>query len=193
MAVLNPNARHRLAGFWLMLFLLLPGGGVSLFAQATSREYQIKAAFLFNFMQFVEWPPTVFTNADDPFRIGVLGQNPFDAALEETVQGETISNHKIIVEHATQVEDLKNCQLIFISKSEKKHVTEILSALEDKPVLTVSEIEGFAQHGGGINFYLEGNKVRFEVNPDAARHDGLKVSSQLLSLGKIIQTAKEGN
>lgn len=193
MAVLNLNARHRLTGFWLVLFLLLPGGGVSLFAQATSREYQIKAAFLFNFMQFVEWPPTVFTNADDPFRIGVLGQNPFDAALEETVQGETISNHKIIVEHATQVEDLKNCQLIFISKSEKKHVTEILSALEDKPVLTVSEIEGFAQHGGGINFYLEGNKVRFEVNPDAARHDGLKVSSQLLSLGKIIQTAKEGN
>jgi hypothetical protein len=191
MAVLNPNARHRLAGFWLMLFLLLPGGGTSLFAQATSKEYQIKAAFLFNFMQFVEWPPTVFKSADDPFRIGVLGQDPFNAALEETVQGETISNHKIIVEHAMQVDDLKNCQLIFISKSEKKRVTEILSALDDKPILTVSEIDGFAERGGGINFYLEGNKVRFEVNPDAARRDGLKVSSQLLSLGKIIETAKE--
>ena len=191
MAVLNLNARHRLTVFWLVLFLLLPGGGTNLFAQATSKEYQIKAAFLFNFMQFVEWPPTVFKNADDPFRIGVLGQDPFNAALEDTVQGETISNHKIIVEHAMQVDDLKNCQLIFISKSEKKHVAEILSALDDKPVLTVSEIEGFAERGGGINFYLEGNKVRFEVNPDAARHDGLKVSSQLLSLGKIIETAKE--
>jgi YfiR/HmsC-like len=191
MAVLNLNARHRLTVFWLVLFLLLPGGGTNLFAQATSKEYQVKAAFLFNFMQFVEWPPTVFKNADDPFRIGVLGQDPFNAALEETVQGETISNHKIIVEHAMQVDDLKNCQLIFISKSEKKHVAEILSALDDKPVLTVSEIEGFAERGGGINFYLEGNKVRFEVNPDAARHDGLKVSSQLLSLGKIIETAKE--
>ena len=191
MAVLNLNARHRLTGFWLVLFLLLPGGGTNLFAQATSKEYQIKAAFLFNFMQFVEWPPTVLKNADDPFRIGVLGQDPFNAALEDTVQGETISNHKIIVEHAMQVDDLKNCQLIFISKSEKKHVAEILSALDDKPVLTVSEIEGFAERGGGINFYLEGNKVRFEVNPDAARHDGLKVSSQLLSLGKIIETAKE--
>ena len=191
MAVLNLNARHRLAGFGLVLFLLLPGGGTNLFAQATSKEYQIKAAFLFNFIQFVQWPPTVFKNADDPFRIGVLGQDPFNAALEDTVQGETISNHKIIVEHAMQVDDLKNCQLIFISKSEKKHVTEILSALDDKPVLTVSEIEGFAERGGGINFYLEGNKVRFEVNPDAARHDGLKVSSQLLSLGKIIETAKE--
>ena len=191
MAVLNLNARHRLTVFWLVLFLLLPGGGTNLFAQATSKEYQIKAAFLFNFMQFVEWPPTVFKNADDPFRIGVLGQDPFNAALEDTVQGETISNHKIIVEHAMQVDDLKNCQLIFISKSEKKHVAEILSALDDKPVLTVSEIEGFAERGGGINFYLEGNKVRFEVNPDAARHDGLKVSSQLLNLGKIIETAKE--
>lgn len=191
MAVLNLNARHRLTVFWLVLFLLLPGGGTNLFAQATSKEYQVKAAFLFNFMQFVEWPPTVFKNADDPFRIGVLGQDPFNAALEDTVQGETISNHKIIVEHAMQVDDLKNCQLIFISKSEKKHVAEILSALDDKPVLTVSEIEGFAERGGGINFYLEGNKVRFEVNPDAARHDGLKVSSQLLSLGKIIETAKE--
>ena len=191
MAVLNQNARHRLTGFWLVLFLLLHGGGTSLFAQTPSKEYQIKAAFLFNFIQFVEWPPTVFKNADDPFRIGVLGQDPFNAALEETVQGETIINHKIIVEHPMQVDDLKNCQLIFISKSEKKHVTEILSALDDKPVLTVSEIEGFAERGGGINFYLEGNKVRFEVNPDAARHDGLKVSSQLLSLGKIIETAKE--
>ncbi len=191
MAVLNLNARHRLAGFWLVLFLLLPSGGMNLYAQATSKEYQIKAAFLFNFMQFVEWPPTVFKNADDPFRIGVLGQDPFNAALEETVQGETISNHKIIVEHATQVDNLKNCQLIFISKSEKKYVTEILSALDDKPILTVSEIEGFAERGGGINFYLEGNKVRFEVNPDAAQHDGLKVSSQLLSLGKIVETAKE--
>ena len=191
MAVLNLNARHRLTGFWLMLLLLLPGGGTSLFAQTPSKEYQIKAAFLFNFIQFVEWPPTVFKNADDPFRIGVLGQDPFNAALEETVQGETIINHKIIVEHSMQVDDLKNCQLIFISKSEKKHVTEILSALDDKPVLTVSEIEGFAERGGGINFYLEGKKVRFEVNPDAAQHDGLKISSQLLSLGKIIETAKE--
>ena len=191
MAVLNLNARHRLAGFGLVLFLLLPGGGTNLFAQATSKEYQIKAAFLFNFIQFVQWPPTVFKNADDPFRIGVLGQDPFNAALEDTVQGETISNHKIIVEHAMQVDDLKNCELIFISKSEKKHVPEILSALDDKPVLTVSEIEGFAERGGGINFYLEGKKVRFEVNPDAAQHDGLKMSSQLLSLGKIIETAKE--
>ena len=191
MAVLNLNARHRLAGFGLVLFLLLPGGGTNLFAQATSKEYQIKAAFLFNFIQFVQWPPTVFKNADDPFRIGVLGQDPFNAALEDTVQGETISNHKIIVEHAMQVDDLKNCELIFISKSEKKHVPEILSALDDKPILTVSEIEGFAERGGGINFYLEGKKVRFEVNPDAAQHDGLKMSSQLLSLGKIIETAKE--
>jgi hypothetical protein len=191
MAVLNPTARCRAAGLWLMLFVLLPGEGMNLAAQTASKEYQVKAAFLFNFIQFVQWPPMIFTNTDEPFRIGVLGENPFDTALEETVQGETIGNHKIIVERAQAVGELANCQVIFISKSEKKHVTEILSALGTKPVLSVSEIEGFAGRGGSINFYLEGSKVRFEINPAAAQRDGLKVSSQLLTLGKIVETAKE--
>jgi hypothetical protein len=191
MAVLNPTARCCAAGLWLMLFVLLPGEGMNLSAQTASKEYQVKAAFLFNFIQFVQWPPMIFTNTDEPFRIGVLGENPFDTALEETVQGETIGNHKIIVERARAVGELANCQVIFISKSEKKHVTEILSALGTKPVLSVSEIEGFAGRGGSINFYLEGSKVRFEINPAAAQRDGLKVSSQLLTLGKIVETAKE--
>ena len=191
MAVLNPTARCRAASLWLMLFVLLPGEGMNLAAQTASKEYQVKAAFLFNFIQFVQWPPMIFTNTDEPFRIGVLGENPFDTALEETVQGETIGNHKIIVERAQAVGELANCQVIFISKSEKKHVTEILSALGTKPVLSVSEIEGFAGRGGSINFYLEGSKVRFEINPAAAQRDGLKVSSQLLTLGKIVETAKE--
>ena len=167
---------------------------MNLSAQTTaSKEYQIKAAFLLNFIQFVEWPPTVFTNADEPFRIGVLGENPFGTALAETVQGETINNHKIIVQYAEGIKDLKDCQTIFISKSERKKVGEILAELDSRAVLTVSEIEGFARSGGNINFYLEDKKVRFEINPTAARREGLKVSSQLLSLGKIIQTAKEGN
>ena len=181
-----------MAAFWLILFVLLPCGAMDLPAQTVSKEYQIKAAFLLNFIQFVEWPPMVFTNADEPFRIGVLGENPFGTALEETVQGEAINNHKIIVQHARQIKDLKDCQIIFIGKSEKEKVGEILAELDSKPVLTVSELEGFDQSGGIINFYLEGKKVRFEINPTTAGREGLKVSSQLLSLGKIIQPAKEG-
>ncbi len=193
MAVLNATACRRVAGRLLIWFIFLTGGSRHLTAQTmASKEYQVKAAFLFNFAQFVDWPDTVFTNADMPFSIGILGNDPFGDALEATVEGETIKNHRIIIERVQAVGDLKNCQLIFISKSEKKQVPEILSALDDRPVLTISEIEGFAERGGEINFYLEGSKVRFEVNPAAAKRVGLNVSSQLLSLGKIIQTAKEG-
>jgi hypothetical protein len=159
--------------------------------QAQSKEYQIKAAFLFNFAQFVEWPPAVLENTNAPFRIGVLGDDPFGSALNQIVQGETIDSRKIVVQRSNQIDDLKNCQMIFVSRSEKNHVAEILSALDSKPILKVSEVEGFAQHGGSINFYLEGSKVRFEINPDSARRDHLKISSQLLSLGKIVPPAKE--
>jgi hypothetical protein len=173
---------------WQLLFALQLVVGLNALAQtAASKEYQIKAAFLFNFAQFTEWP--TLTNDDTPFRIGVLGDNPFGVALDETVQGEAIKNHKITVQHAQRIADLKNCQMIFISKSEKKRISEILSRLDSAAILTVSEIEGFAESGGVINFYLEGKKVRFEINPAAARHEGLKISSQLLSLGKIVEPA----
>jgi hypothetical protein len=172
--------------FCILLLLVAPIG-----AQAQSKEYQIKAAFLYNFAQFVDWPATAFADSAAPFYIGILGDDPFGAALDETIQGEAINNHKIIVVRSQNVADLKNCEMIFVSKSEKKHVTEILSDLDSKPILKVSEVDGFAQDGGSINFYLEGTKVRFEINPSATQSDGLKISSQLLSLGKIVASAKE--
>jgi len=194
MAVLSPFIINRCGrgskGLFCALFAALTfmSGGPRLPAQTTiSREYQIKAAFLFNFAQFVEWPPTAFTNAEAPLCIGVLGEDPFGTALEETVLGETVHSRKLIVQHSRRVEDLTACQLIFISKSEKGHVTEILSKLSAREALTVSEIDGFARRGGIINFYLDGNKVRFEINPAIAQREGLKMSSQLLSLGKIVQ------
>jgi len=174
----------------VLLLLLLTGGVNALAQSSSSKEYQIKAAFLFNFAQFVDWP--TLTNSDTPFQIGVLGENPFGSALEETVQGETIKNHKIAIVQARSVADLKNCQMIFISKSEKKHIPKILSELNSSSILTVSELDGFTEDGGIINFYLDGRKVRFEINPTAARREGLKISSQLLSLGKIVEPAEGG-
>lgn len=173
--------------FCAILLAILPYN-----AGAQSREYQIKAAFLFNFAQFVDWPATAFTNGTAPFYIGILGDDPFGAALDETIQGEAINNHKIIVVRSQNVGDLKNCAMIFVSKSEKRHIPEILSDLDSRPILTVSEVDGFAQDGGSINFFLDGTKVRFEINPAASQSDGLKISSQLLSLGKIVQSSKEG-
>jgi hypothetical protein len=167
---------------WVCLLALAPES-----VRAESREYEIKAAFLVNFMQFVTWPPNSFTNADAPFCIGVLGEDPFGPALDQTVQGETVNHHKVIVQRCQRIEDCKDCQMVFVSRSEEKNLPAILARLDSGPVLTVSETRGFARLGGIINFYREGNKVRFEINPTVAQRDRLKISAQLLSLGKIVE------
>ncbi len=182
--------RFMLKGFCLGLCLLALA---PLKMLAQSREYQVKAAFLFNFAQFVDWPGTVFTNNDTPFVIGILGNDPFGAALDATVQGETINNHKIIIERAHVVDDLKKLPAPLRQQIGKEPChRDFVGPGFPAGAEGFSEIEGFARQGGNINFYLDGSKVRFEVNPTVSERDGLKVSSQLLNLGKIIQTAKEG-
>jgi len=188
-----PFLKLRREFFGLLLFILsFTAFGLG-HAQEQSKEYQLKAAFLFNFAQFVKWPPDSFTNADAPFYIGILGDDPFGSALEETIQGETINNHRLTVVRAQRIEDLKDCQMIFVSRSEEGHVGEILSQLGSRPVLTVSEVESFARNGGDIDFYLSAGKVRFEINPQSAQRCGLKISSQLLSLGKLVKPVSGGN
>jgi hypothetical protein len=175
---------------WLVLFCLLALLPVKARAAADSKEYQIKAAFLLNFTKFVEWQPAAFASSTEPFNIGILGDDPFGPILDQTIQGETAKNRKIVILRSKHLDDLKNCHLLFISKSEKSRVTEILSGLEAKPVLKVSEIDAFAMKGGNINFYFDKTKVRFEINPAAAQRCGLKISSELLSVAKIV--GKEG-
>lgn len=157
-------------------------------AEPASREYQIKAAFLFNFVRFVQWPEKAFARADAPLVIGVLGDDPFDGALEDVIHGERIERHQLILRRAKKIGDLKGCQLIFVSKSESTRLPQIMTELNDDPTVTVSEVADFAKQGGTINFYRDENKVRFEINPAAARQRGLKISSQLLALGRIVQS-----
>jgi len=171
----------------VILFLNLCGSPVAQAQSDTTREYQIKAAFLYNFIQFVKWPGTTFPTPDAPFCIGILGDDPFGSALDDTVQGEAIDGHRLMVIRSPRVEELMGCQMIFVCRSEGGHADAILSKLSSKPILTVSEIDGFAGMGGDINFYLSSGKVRFEINPQAARQGGLKISSQLLALGKIVE------
>ncbi len=156
-------------------------------AMAASKEYEVKAAFLFHFTQFVEWPDSAFADPNAPFCIGVLGDDSFGGALDEIVKDESVGRHKIVIKRSRQTADLKGCQILFISNSEKDHVAQILSSLDDSGILTVGETDGFAGQGGIINFYLEENKVRFEINPGTAKHHGLKISSQLLGLGRIVR------
>ena len=179
---------------WLSIFLCL-AAAAPVFAPERIRaqsevpkEYQIKAAFLFHFAQFVEWPSKSFTNANAPIVIGVLGENSFGGALDEIVKGETIGNRKIAVQYSHRVQDLKNCQIVFVSKSETTLLPRILKELDGNNLLTVGECDGFAGRGGVMNFYIEDGRVHFEINPDAAERERLNISSQLFRLGKIVKT-----
>jgi hypothetical protein len=160
--------------------------------QSIFKEYLVKAIFLRNFTQFIEWPDTLFQDASSPLVIGVLGNDPFRDALEETIRDETVKNRPLVVKRSSRVEELKSCHVLFISKSEEGRLDQILAALAGGGgrVLTIGETDGFARRGVIINFFLQGNKVRFEINTDAADRSGHKISSHLLSLAKIVGTAK---
>src|SRR5690606_29576187 len=190
MKPLGPTFRRVL----LLLSLAVSGPlATSLDARtAPSREYQIKAVFLFNFLQFVEWPETAFADPASPGRIGVLRDDPFGQALDDAVRGEPIGGRPLVVRRSRNVEDLQDCHLLFLSRSETRRADEILARLDRRPVLTVSEIDGFARHGGVIAFYPDGKKVRFEINSDAARRQSLRISSQLLDLGRIVGAEPSG-
>jgi hypothetical protein len=192
-ADITKRVKHA-GGAWLRILLVLAAVAPreAQAQPAASKEYQLKAAFLFNFAQFVEWPPSAFPNTDTPISICILGENPFGSALDETVRGAIVHNRRLLIQRAPRVENLKDCHLIFISRSETARIAGVLAELEPRAVLTVSEVEGFAQRGGIINMYLAGNKVRFEINLAVARRKGLKISSELLSLGRLIETDPAG-
>lgn len=166
----------------LLLGLLLAGSSYAQDAQPS--EYQVKAAFIFNFAKFVEWPAGAFADAKSPLCIGVLGENPFGANLERTVQDKMLNNRAIVIKECKTLEDARKCHLLFISASEKKPLQEILEGLAGAHILTVGEAENFLKGGGMINFFREGNRFRFEINDGAAKKAGLKIDSKLLGLGK---------
>jgi hypothetical protein len=149
-------------------------------------EYQIKAAFLYNFVKFVEWPPETLPGNRAPIVVAVLGKDPFGSALDDVILGKVVDGHPIQILRTNSMQDLKACQIAFISPSEVKRLPEILVGLRGSSVLTVGEADHFAQLGGMIQFTLEGNKVRFAINVDAAERARLKVSSKLLSLATVV-------
>lgn len=152
-------------------------------AQETSpTEYQIKAAFLYNFAKFVEWPPQAFADVKSPIIIGVLGQNVFDNNLEKIIQGKTVNNRPFLFKEFHTATEATNCHILFISTSEKEKLPRILASLRGTSVLTVSETDQFIAAGGMINFVIEDQKVHFQINDEAAKKAGLKISSKLLSL-----------
>lgn len=180
----NNPARKALTAILALLFLALVSAVVSRCAarDAAPSEYQIKAAFLFNFAKFVVWPPEAFATTNSPLVIGVLGQNVFGDSLERTINNKTINSRPLQCKQFYSVTEATNCQILFISASEKGRFPKIMDALRGSNVLTVSETDQFIEAGGMINFMIEANKIRFQINDEAAKKSGLTISSKLLSL-----------
>jgi len=153
-----------------------------------SLEYQIKAAFILNFAKFVEWPSISEKDPNLPLEILVLGTASIEDALLRTVRGQTVLGRQLSVREMSGADQVPACHILFISRSEAPRLDEILKQVRNRCVLTIGESAGFAEAGGVINFTTEDNKVRFEINPEAAEAAGLKISSKLLSLARIVKT-----
>lgn len=184
MALLNCRTSSTLLSL-LMVLMLGPRRAP---AQPVDAEYKFKAVYLYNFLQFVEWPARAFPEATTPITIGVLGENPFGPILDQTVTGEHIKGREIVVRQCSNIEEIKGCHLLFVGKSEKARLGPILSQTSDASMLTVSEVEGFVEQGGVINFFIQDGKLRFAINLAAAEKADLKISSKLLRLAKLVNT-----
>jgi hypothetical protein len=189
MALLS-TARRGLAARILIALgafaLSLASAGVARAAPAVSREFEVKAVFLFNFAQFVEWQKDAFPDASAPLVIGILGSDPFGAYLDEAVRGEKVNDRAIVIRRFSSVGDVGTCHILYISQSEAPRLGDILAALKGRSILTVSDMDQFSRDGGMIRFVMENNKVRLRINNDAARASGLRISSKLLRPSEVV-------
>jgi hypothetical protein len=145
-------------------------------------EYQIKAAFIYNFAKFTDWPADAFRDAKAPFVLGILGENPFGNDLDRTLTGKTIAEHPMTIQIFRAAAEATNCHLLFINRTEKENLPDILKTVRGSSIMTVSEMDQFIEAGGMINFIEVANKIRFQINDDAAKSAHLKISSRLLGL-----------
>lgn len=149
-------------------------------AHAASAEYDLKAAFIYQISKFVDWPA-----AAAPPRLCVLGGNPFGAALEP-LRGKPVNERKLEVTLLDMGADIRECSMLFIAPPAERHLERIAAISRGAGILTIGDTDGFAKRGAMVNFYLDNGKVRFEINLDVARQGGLKISSKLLSLARVV-------
>jgi hypothetical protein len=154
-------------------------------AQQRPTEYQVKAAYPFNFGKFVKWPPSAASDTD--FAICLLGSDPFQGTLESIVSGERIDGKPVAVRHLNSAEDAAGCKIVFVSNSEQERLGPVMAALRRAPVLTVSDADRFVDHNGIIQFVMDGDRVRFQVNLSAAKNAGLVLSSELLKVATAVK------
>jgi signal transduction histidine kinase len=183
--------RRVLGAFTLILLFALGAVSSGLFAAGSASEYEVKAVMLFNLARFVEWPANAFATSHSPIVIGILGRNPFGDSVERAVQGESVNGRRLIVEYYGTVAEIGPCHILFICANEKPRLAGILSELNGQPTLSVSEIDGFSKLAGGmVRFYMNDHaKVRLRLNLEAARSQGLTISSKLIQVAELDKTS----
>jgi hypothetical protein len=168
--------------------LIVLAGATPTWAQASPPvEYQVKAAFLLNFARFVEWPARAFQTKTTPITLCVFKHDPFGHILDDVIRKKMVNNREVVARRITELRDLKWCQVVFVSSKEDKNLSEISNSLKGISALVVGESEDFAIRGGGIQFFLEDNQLRFAVNLDAVQRVRLKISSKMLALATIVR------
>lgn len=202
MAFLTRRVRNRRLGAawlrpaaWLVGVLLLRGLAPDMAAQTpTSGEYQLKAAFLYKLAQFVEWPARAFRAADAPLIIGVVGEDPFGPYLDELVKGEKVGNRPLVVRRFRRADDVDDCHMLFVCRSETGGLAALLAKLRGRSVLTVGDTDAFTRQGGMVRFATEGGKIRLKIsvaNIEADPASGLQPSSKILSPATIVPPGQE--
>ena len=186
------DPRRRVLMVWLLPILavllsaILAGTLRVARAQSQAGEYHVKAAFLFHFVQLVEWPAGEPGNVGDALTLCMLGEDPFRGDLEVTLAGKSVGSRPLRVRHLKPAESFEGCQVLFVGRHEAARLSRVLLELKDGPILTVGESDGFVEQGGMIGFCLVENKVRFEINVQAAEQAKLRISSRLLLLAKTV-------
>jgi hypothetical protein len=173
-------------GLSLAIALLLLAGAMAAEDQ-TIDEYQLKAAFLFNFTKFVEWPPEVYNTPQDAIGVCILGRSSIAKALEQAVSGKLAEQRKLVIRQLSDPRQVVSCQILFVSSSSRTRWRSILSDPKCIGVLTVGETDGFISEGGVINLKNDDGKVRIQINVEAADRQKLRISSRLLSLAQIVK------
>jgi hypothetical protein len=162
------------------------GASAQALDSSDSSEYLIKAGFIYNFAKLVGWPGNAFPQADSPIVIGILGTDPFGGIIDRILADKKVDARRFVIKRLKWGMEFKDCDILFVGASEAAHLEEVIRAVKGLPILTIGETPGFAKRGCIINLIVEDNKVRFEVNLDAAKQADLNVSSRLLALAKII-------
>lgn len=178
---------HRYEGvrFFVFLILVLWLSTSSSALAGVAEEYRVKAAFFYHFARFIEWPAETFNSGDDPFRVCIVGQNPFQGQLEKMLADKSVHNHSFRIISDPSDSDLGTCHVVFIGKSSSGRSGVIANLLQNQAVLTIGESADFIQQGGMIRLFLDKSKVRFGINPKAAERAHLEISSKLLRLANI--------